>query len=400
MLRPPSSSLPPLVPGIERRTVLAARELGVAAVRIPALLRCRDGRIVVFAEARREGAGDTGPIEVIARTSADGTRWADPVVVATAPGRTMGNPVPIEAGDGAIVLLTTSNDAAVHEAEILAGSVPAASGRRVHLTRLSPDLARIGTCQDLTDQVKDPAWDWYATGPGHGVALADGRLVAAANHSRRDPDGRPHYAAHGLLSEDDGHSWSIAWTARSTAEAASPNESALALAPADGAPELLVTCRSEDPAGPRTRSIGRIDPALLRAGTALEATGRFAALAGFAGPRIQAGLAAAPPSLPGTGPRGGSGEAAAPEALLSAPVRAAARRDLVLHAIAGSACRPLALLHPGPAGYSDLAVADGEILVLVETGQERTHERIDLLRADLADIAAAVRPAPSKEQTP
>jgi len=380
--------------------VLAARDLGVAAVRIPALLRCRDGRIVVFAEARHEGAGDTGPIEVIARTSADGTTWGDPVVVASAPGRTMGNPVPIEAGDGAIVLLTTSNDAAVHEAEILAGSIPAASGRRVHLTRLSPDLGRIGSCQDVTDQVKDPAWDWYATGPGHGVALADGRLVAAANHSRRDEDGRAHYAAHGLLSEDDGHSWSIAWTARGTAEAAAPNESALALVPAEGSPDLLVTCRNEDPAGTGTRSIGRISPADLRAGTPLEATGRFAALAGFAGPRIQAGIAAAPPSLPEAGPRDGSGDPAAPQALLSAPGHAAARRDLVLHAIAGPACRPLALLRPGPAGYSDLAVDDREILVLVETGEERAHERIDLLRADLAGIAAAVRPAPSKEQIP
>ena len=129
-----------------RRALFDSSELGCAAVRIPALLRCRNGRLVAFAEARHDGAGDAGRIDVIATTSLDSSAWSNPVVVAHGGSGTRGNPVPIEAGNGDIVLLTTSNGPAASEAEILAGTVgpggraaraprPSAPGPRIHRPR-------------------------------------------------------------------------------------------------------------------------------------------------------------------------------------------------------------------------------------------------------------------------
>ena len=34
----------------------------------------------------------------------------------------------------------------------------------------------------LAAQTKDPSWTWYATGPGHGIQLASGRLVVPCDH--------------------------------------------------------------------------------------------------------------------------------------------------------------------------------------------------------------------------
>jgi hypothetical protein len=40
--------------------------------------------------------------------------------------------------------------------------------------------------RDLTSQVSQPSWSWYATGPPGGVQLASGRLLVPSNHVVRD----------------------------------------------------------------------------------------------------------------------------------------------------------------------------------------------------------------------
>lgn len=371
---------PPPLP-VSSTTVLAAAEMGVAAVRIPALLRCASGRLIVFAEARRDGAGDTGAIDVVARVRDERGRWGAVQVVARAPGRTMGNPVPLEAADGAIVLLTTSNASDVTEAQILAGNVTAEQSRRVHLTRLRCSgtvLEVIDRTADITEQAKEPPWGWYATGPGHGVRMRSGRMVVAANHSTSRPGSGARYGAHGLVSEDDGRSWRIGWMTDAVAGASGPNESALTSAPdrSDGTERVLVTCRNEASDPEPSRIVGSLslpEPSQR----AVPCSDEMAVLEGFDGPRIQCGLTTVPTEY-----TGGSGV----DALLTGPLRPEARRDLALHAVTGRACRAVGLLIEGPAGYSDVAVTDTEILVLVETGHDRIHERLELLSINLRSI--------------
>ena len=90
--------------------------------------------------------------------------------------------------------LTSYNSGAVTEAQIMRGRghgrsrAAGSSCRRAGTTGVSFSAPR-----DITSAVKLPDWRWYATGPGHAVALARGphagRLVVAANHSAA-PAGR------------------------------------------------------------------------------------------------------------------------------------------------------------------------------------------------------------------
>lgn len=397
-LSPKSTKTPPLLAST-KKTVLDAARLGITAVRIPALLLCRDGRLVVFAEARHENAGDTGQIDVIATVSDDeGESFGVPLTVAHGAGGTRGNPVPIEAADGDIVLLTTSNAATATERDILAGAVDTTQSRRVHLTRLSRDL-EVREDREITTEAKRKDWGWYATGPGHGIRLPSGRLVAAANHSVLGSSATSPYGAHGLLSDDDGRTWRIGWVTGGINGASGPNESALCIDPAAPS-ESLVTMRNEHRSEACTRLLAR-----TRDGG--ETLGATHILTGFAGPRLQVGLDA----LPG-GP-----------ALLCAPLRMESRRDLALHALlgpnpassgsskvrssaagtsasasSGTMCRPVGLLMEGPAGYSDIAVGPEAVHVLVETGDKTTHERLDLITIDLPTALRAV--GHPKEQHP
>ncbi|WP_443367493.1 exo-alpha-sialidase [Brachybacterium alimentarium] len=349
---------------VHRRTLVDRSALGCAAVRIPAVLRCRDGRLLAFAEARYDSAGDAGRIDVVATTSLDGTAWSSPTVVVSGNGGTSGNPVPIEAGNGDIVLLSTSNARAATEAEILAGTVAPGDGRRVHVTRLTPDLTQIDQPVEITNQVKKPDWGWYATGPGHGIRLPSGRLVVAANHSRLEyPPGESPYAAHGLISDDDGHSWRIAWIADGIEGASGPNESALAPDPSSPT-EALVTCRNENRDEPQTRTLARTEDDCERLGS-------HDLLAGFTGPRLQSGI---------------TSRVEETLVLLTSPVWADARRDLALHVLDGNACHAVGMVLQGPAGYSDLASDEESLHVLVETGEVTTHERIELVTIDLPSV--------------
>src|SRR5690606_20146553 len=207
-------------------------------------------------EARHEGAGDTGQIDVIAAISHDGGQsFGAPVVVAHGDGGTRGNPVPVEAADRDIVLLTTSNAASATERDILAGAVPPEQSRRVHLTRLSPEL-EVREDREITAEAKREDWGWYATGPGHGIRLPSGRLVVPANHSVLGEEGASPYGAHGLLSDDDGRTWRIGWVTGGIAGASGPNESALCPDPADPS-EALVTMRNEHRDDTCTRLLAR-----------------------------------------------------------------------------------------------------------------------------------------------
>src|SRR5690625_7451202 len=84
-----SKDAPPLLTPATT-VVMDSAELGAAAVRIPALLHCSSGRLVAFAEFRRDDPGDTGPIHVVARVRGEDGQWGTTQVVARAAGRKIG----------------------------------------------------------------------------------------------------------------------------------------------------------------------------------------------------------------------------------------------------------------------------------------------------------------------
>lgn len=68
--------------------------------------------------------------------------------------------------------------------------------------------------QEVTAATKLPDWGWYATTPGHGIALRSGRPVVPANHSTAPPAGSAdtgaeakYYGGHSLYTHDGGRTW-------------------------------------------------------------------------------------------------------------------------------------------------------------------------------------------------
>uniref|UniRef100_A0AAU3HYG6 exo-alpha-sialidase n=1 Tax=Streptomyces sp. NBC_01393 TaxID=2903851 RepID=A0AAU3HYG6_9ACTN len=229
---------------------------GYDTYRIPATVTTRAGTLLAFAEGRHSGAGDTGNIDVVLRRSYDGgCTWGPTRVVASGGGDTRGNPAPVvDPRTGRIVLLTSYNSGAVTEAQIMRGEVTAEQSRRVFVQTSRDDGRHFTAPRDITDQAKLPDWRWYATGPGHAIALRHGphagRLVVPANHSAAPPAGSAdtgqeskYYGAHALYSDDGGLTWRLGFVDDSYDGLDNANESSVAELP-DG--RLYFTSRDQN----------------------------------------------------------------------------------------------------------------------------------------------------------
>lgn len=88
---------------------------------------------------------------------------------------------------GAIVLVTSYNSGEVTEEQILRGETADEESRRVFVQTSQDEGRSFSEPREITSAVKRANWRWYATGPGHAVALTRGehagRLVVPANHS-------------------------------------------------------------------------------------------------------------------------------------------------------------------------------------------------------------------------
>ncbi|MEU9134929.1 sialidase family protein [Streptomyces sp. NPDC048404] len=285
---------------------------GYDTYRIPATVTTRAGTLLAFAEGRHSGAGDTGNIDVVLRRSFDGgCTWGPPRIVASGDGDTRGNPAPVvDPRTGRIVLLTSYNSGAVTEAQIMRGEVTAEQSRRVFVQTSRDDGRHFTAPRDITDRAKLPGWRWYATGPGHAIALRHGphagRLVVPANHSAAPPAGSPdtgqearYYGAHALYSDDGGLTWRLGFVDDSYDGLDNANESSVAELP-DG--RLYFTSRDQNGTSTGNRldsyssdgaeTLDRpfaVQPALndvpVVQGSVLQLTGRLAPLL-FSGPSV------------------------------------------------------------------------------------------------------------------
>ncbi|MFC8512236.1 exo-alpha-sialidase [Streptomyces sp. NPDC057257] len=219
-------------------------EGGYDTYRIPATVTTRRGTVLAFAEGRHNSAADSGHIDVVLRRSRDGGCTWDPMrVVAAGNGDTRGNPAPVvDPRTGAIVLVTSYNSGSVTEGQIMRGEVTPEQSRRVFVQESWNDGLSFSAPRDITAEVKRADWRWYATGPGHAVALTRGphagRLVVPANHSVAPPAGSTdtgqearYYGAHAIYSDDGGDTWHIGFVDGAHDGYANPNESTAAELP-------------------------------------------------------------------------------------------------------------------------------------------------------------------------
>lgn len=192
--------------GDDQSTVFVSGQDGYACYRIPAIVKAGSGNLIAFAEGRVNGCSDTGDIDLVMKRSVDlGKSWGPLSVVASDAVNTCGNPVPIvERRSGVIVLVFTKNPGDAHESAILKGEAPP---RSVWVTKSVDDGVTWSTPREISEQVRRPEFRWYATGPGHGIQLEDGTLIAPANHSN-SPE-HVDWHSHVIRSVDGGETWSL-----------------------------------------------------------------------------------------------------------------------------------------------------------------------------------------------
>ncbi|MFF8425557.1 exo-alpha-sialidase [Streptomyces sp. NPDC016566] len=232
---------------------------GYDTYRIPATVVTRRGTVLAFAEGRHTSAADTGDIDVVLRRSTDGgCTWGPLKVVAAGHGDTRGNPAPVvDPRSGAVVLVTSYNSGSVTEAQIMRGEVTPERGRRVFVQRSTDDGRRFTRPREITAAVKPPGWRWYATGPGHALALTHGphtgRLLVPADHSAAPPPGASdtgreprYYGAHALYSDDGGRTWHLGFVDDTYDGVTSANETSAAQLP-DG--RLYISSRNQNGTG-------------------------------------------------------------------------------------------------------------------------------------------------------
>ncbi|OIK25588.1 sialidase family protein [Streptomyces malaysiense] len=349
-------------PGCASSRPYVSGQGGYAAYRVPALVRTLRGTVLAFAEGRRAGFGDSGDIDVVVRRSTDGgCTWGPLAVVAAGDGNTRGNPAPaVDPRTGAIILVTCGNAGGVTEDQIMRGQVAADRGRRVYVQRGSDDGRTFTAPQDITADVERPGWRWYATGPGHAVALTRGphagRILVPADHSTAPPKGSKdtgresrHYAGHALYSDDGGRTWHLGFTATGPSGVVDVNETSATQLP-DG--RIYFSARDQYGSAPGNR----LDSYSSDGGATLDRP--FAAQRTLKDvPVVQGSVL----QLRGAG---------AP-LLFSAPSVPTARRAMAVWSStdAGRGFTRLTTLDDGRAAYSDLVqLGPGTVGVLYETG--------------------------------
>lgn len=183
-------------------TVYRAGADGYFSYRIPALLRTPKGTLLAFAEARKNSRSDSGDIDMVVKRSTDGGRtWSSQKLIADQGPDTIGNPCPVvDRRSGRILLPLTANPGASNKNDLIAEK----GTRTVWMSESSDDGLTWSTPREISKQVKQANWTWYATGPGVGIQLKDGRLVIPCNHRIRGSDTS---YSHAMFSDDGGKSW-------------------------------------------------------------------------------------------------------------------------------------------------------------------------------------------------
>lgn len=352
---------------VEQTEVFVSGRGGYHTYRIPAIVRAQNGDLLAFCEGRKTGAGDAGDIDLLLKRSSDGGRTWGPLQLLWDDGaNTCGNPCPVlDASTGTLWLLLTHNTGTEKEDAIIRKETKGT--RTVWVTSSRDHGATWAPPFEITRSTKDPAWGWYATGPGVGIQIQHGphagRLVIPCDHSYDDPNGKvrngPYeYGAHAIYSDDHGATWKLGGVVRPKTNECQVVESF------DGRGTLIMNLRSYFGRNRRTQ--------------ALSTDGGLTWTAPIDVPDLIEPVCQA--SIVRT--------TAAKLHLFSNPASTKRERMTVKASADDARTWPRQLvLHAGPAAYSNLIVLDATTAgCLYERGEKAPRETITFARFSFADL--------------
>ena len=201
LLTSPASAAKP-----ERTTVFTSGQEGYHTYRIPAVIVSPKGTVLAFCEGRKKGRSDTGAIDMVLKRSFDnGKTWQPKQIVWSDGDNTCGNACPvIERETGTIWLLMTHNLGSDKESQIIDGT--SKGSRTVWVTKSTDNGATWSKPVEITKDTKLKEWTWYATGPGVGIQLKDGRLLIPCDNTVAGTKARQ---SHVIFSDDKGATWKL-----------------------------------------------------------------------------------------------------------------------------------------------------------------------------------------------
>ena len=328
---------------------------GYHTYRIPAVVVTGKGTLLAFCEGRKRGRGDSSDIDMLLKRSTDGGRsWSEQKVVWDDAENTCGNPCPVvDERTGHIWLLMTWNRGDDRERQII--DETSKDTRRVFVTHSTDDGLTWAPPSEITADVKQTDWTWYATGPGAGIQISRGphrgRLLIPCDHIQAKTK---KYYSHVIWSDDHGKTWHLGGsTARDQVNECQVVELT------DG--RLMLNMRNYDRTKHQRQVAVSVDGGMSWTGQRFDPT--------LIEPICQAALRRY--SWPGAGK----------ESLLlfSNPASRTQRVAMTvrLSKDEGTTWPSSKLLHAGPSAYSDLAATpDGRIHCLYEGGRTHPYEWI------------------------
>jgi sialidase-1 len=328
--------------------LFAAGANGYHTYRIPAMVATSAGTVLAFCEGRMDSSADSGDIDLLIRRSGDhGKTWSEQQVVWDDGPNTCGNPAPVvDRVTGTIWLFSTWNLGSDSERAIIDGT--SRDTRRVYALHSQDDGKTWSPPRELTHDVKQADWTWYATGPGAGIQLEQGphagRLIIPCDHIER---ATKHYYAHVLYSDDHGAHWQLGGR---TPEHQVNECQVVALQ--DG--RLMLNMRNYDPKQTYRQVAFSADGGTTWSGQSFDNT--------LVEPICQASIRRAGDHIVFSNP---------------ADTTARVRMTVRVSHDDGKTWPEAHVLHEGPSAYSDLAeLADGSVACLYEAGEHSPYASI------------------------